>query len=74
MIDLKIGSLVIAKELQSTLDIVTLDLREIRYKGQIFIDESVCSYGWYNVKSCQSRQIRYKSKNSDVKISLLYLE
>ena len=24
------------KQLQSTLDIVTLDLREIRYRGQIF--------------------------------------
>ena len=32
-------------EIQSTLDIVTLDLRLIRYKIQIFDVDSGCSYG-----------------------------
>ena len=43
-------------KIQSTLDIVTLDLREIRYKVQIFCIDCGCTYGWYNVKAFRNKR------------------
>ena len=43
-------------KIQSTLDIVTLHLREIRYRVQIFGADFGCSYGWYNVKAFRNKR------------------
>ena len=60
--------------IQSTLDKVTLDLREIRYKVQIFVLILAAPISGIMLRPFEIREIRFRSKIFDAPFSLLYRE